>query len=177
MFEKIMDGRGLFMDSTDWRELRYASHVKWLEPLLKLGCIERTGSEPAWPEGVNHAGRPQFNYHNFKVAPGGIAWWAKERVADHEKNEGHIRLELLVEPRCDGSLPIAFQGIGTPIAFTLEPEIEAAVKGIRDGYVEFLGHDNGHPKWWRMGESLTVALTKSGMEHFDSLPKLALECA
>ncbi len=179
MFEQIMDGRGLFMDATDWRELQCSCHVKWLIPLVKLGAIRETGSHPAWPEGMKHRGRPQFTYHDFKVTPEGMSWWARERVADDDKRCGSpISLELLVQPRADGSTPVpSGKGIGGVIHFWWEPEIRAAVKGIRDGYFELLHHDNGHPGFWRMNESITVSLTKAGMEYFDSIPKLELLCA
>lgn len=177
LFEMVLDGRGLFMDSTDWKELRYACHVKWLQPLIQLQAIEAISSEPAWPDGAeNRSGRPAFNYHKFRPTPAGMAWWVKERTSTTEAQRAIDMRCLLNGPRGE-ALELAGKGIGSQIFLWWHEHIDAGIMGIRDGYFDFVSHDNGHPSFWRMDETLKVSLTHRGLQFFASLPRLNLECA
>jgi hypothetical protein len=176
MFEQILDGRGLFMDSDDWRELRYSCHVRWLEPLIAAGSVTWVSSAPAWPEGADSGGRPQCNYHKYAVTPAGAAWWFGERVREAE-DRGVVDLATLAQNPRDATLNIEWIGIGGVITEWWEPRVAVLFKGLKEGLFDFVRHDNGNPSFWRMGETLTARLTRKGYEYYAALPRLVLDCA
>jgi hypothetical protein len=174
LFELILRGSGLFTDSSDWRDLKYAHHVDWLKPLLESGAIEHDGSEPAWLD-TEHKTRRPFSYHKYRTTEKGIPWWATERVRQAEEREP-IDIAILTRPHGDSDPVIDGKGIGSTMRFWWWPHAAAALKGIRDGYFKLEYYDWGHPSM-KMYDDITVSLTRKGMEYFDSIPRLVLECA
>jgi len=176
MFEEILCDKGLFCDSNDWRDLRTHCHVKWLDPLIEIGAIKKTGEHPAWPEGPPEGAR-QYNYHNFAVTPEGMNWWAIERVKGVEESTGQpININVFAEWRGERPPIIDGKGIGSPFWVFLY-DVPTAAKCIRDGYFSFHEYYWGNPRAWHTSDALRVSLTRKGMEYFDSVPRLVLECA
>lgn len=170
LFEQIMRGSGLFCDSADWHELMYSCHVDWLKPLLAIGAIEHIGSHPAWEEGENRSGRPNFNYHDYKITPEGIQWWVSERI----REEGPADPAIIANHE---GRPIEWRGIGAILHF-YGVHMLAALCGVHQGLFEFLDYNpGGPPRIGRMNESVTVRLTRKGYDYFSALPRLELECA
>lgn len=175
MFERIMQSHGLWMESKHWNRSSGALPVKWLKPLLDLGCIRETRKHLAWPDGTIPKGDKQFYYYDFAVTPEGIGWWIKERISEDDREGRIISIALLAQPRRNGVAPVEGWGIGSELTFSWEPEISAAFKALREGYFEYVYYSPGYH--WRMTQTLTVRLTKSGMAFFDAVPRLQLECA
>lgn len=169
MFEEVLSGGVLVQDSNDWRECRYAFHVKWFDGMLKAGFVESAGIHLAWPDGPpSGSGRPQFNYQKLHATEKGIRWWVNQTLGELKDRDAAYR--DLVE---SGQQNLEGNGIGAEMRFTLSWRPNPAVlAGIQDGYFEFVEFYS-----FRFERAVTVRLTEAGYRYFSSIPRLELECA
>lgn len=166
MFEEIMQGKGLFIDTGDWRDLRTHCHVKWLDPLIETGAIKKTGEHPAWPEGPLEGAR-QYNYYNFAVTPEGMKWWIDERVKELDCKD--VEPSKLAESGWGPDLNIRGKGIGSGLHLWWPWHVVAAFKSIQAGYFNLERYQWGHPRG-RFHDIIDVSLTPKGFEYFGAIP-------
>jgi len=175
MFEEILGSTLSVQDSKDWRECQYSCHVDWVKPMVDDGLIVEVSIEPAWKDGQDTGGRSRFNYHRYRATEEGIVWWVGQRagkVLDRASAyEGLGRAD-----RSDYRTNLTGKGIGAELLYRFDHgDAEVALCGIEDGYFEFVQYYTYKRSPW--SDYLIVRLTRKGMEYFDSLPRLILECA
>jgi hypothetical protein len=151
VIECFMNGMGWVSEEKDWRK-RQGWLVDWMKPLLDDNRIRETG------------------HLKYEVTDTGIIWWAANRA-----KELPVSVDTLKAPRFwqDGGSALDGKGVGGEVTYHHYADIAAAQAGIVAGYFDFVRY-----YMYPLSERwITVRLTRKGMDYFDSLPRLQLECA
>ncbi len=168
LFEVAIDGGSLISDET-FKVNKSGFPIGWFSDLIDRGFLKHDGSKPSWPpeDQPKFGKRKQFKYYTLSATDAGIQWWYGERGGTGEMP---LILDYDGQPITDG------KGIGAELCFHRDysNRLASAFRGLALGYFEFVSR---YSYRWRGEESIRVRLTKSGMEYFDSVPRLQLECA
>lgn len=170
LFEVAIDG-GLISDET-FKADKTDFPIGWFSGLVDRGFLKLDSSHPSWPaeDQPKFGKRKQFNYYKLTATEAGLQWWYRERGGSGEMP---LILGYDLEPITDG------KGIGAELQFSrygidFGDRLKYAFRGLALGYFEFVSR---YSYRWAGEESMRVRLTKAGMEYFDSVPRLQLECA
>lgn len=171
LFEVAMDGGGSITN----REFsdKGGFPIGWFSDFIERGFLKLDSSEPSWSPKDKFGNRKQFNYYKLSATEAGLQWWYRERGGNSD--DVPLILGYNLEPVTDG------KGIGAELCFarwgTGGPDakrMELVFRAIALGYFELVSR---YSYRWTCEESVRVRLTKKGMEYFDSVPRLQLECA
>ena len=177
IFEQIL-ADAYFWEYTDKKAMHSYHSWHWLKPFFDNGY-----AIPGPDIEINShlLPRDRFIRKSAKATESGIKWWIAERARKFIENNEHSRVTYPQYPGwhvtnpCDwsqASFRREFEGKGIGGQAQVSTHSGLIWTALRDGIFDFVSHADYCGMPHGASESVTVALTKKGMDYFDAIPRM-----